>query len=76
MWLISKRKKRENARRAERRLAEFVDRKERKEERIDDYGREIILRLRDYESNPQGNIRYKSVMNEAKRYLKNNYNKL
>ena len=72
LFVILPSKRRENVKRIESKLFVLVDRKEKKEQRIDDYGRSIVMTLRGYLEKDKSGTRYSSLMKEAKRYIKKN----
>ena len=65
-------KRKENIKRLESRVSVLVDRKEKKEQVIDDHGRSIVMELRDYLQVKNSGIKYNKVMKEAKRYINSN----
>ena len=65
-------KKKGNIKRFERKMSVLVDRKEKKEQVIDDRGRSIVIELREYLQVKNSGIKYSKVMKEAKRYINSN----
>ncbi|MHA6250755.1 hypothetical protein [Oceanobacillus sp. CAU 1775] len=72
MYSIMPSTKREKARRKENKLYHLVNRKESEEREIDDLGRSIIIGLQDYRQQQNKSIKYKTIMTEAKRYIRLN----
>ena len=72
MFSIFRSKKKENVRRMESELFVLVERKERKEQEMDEQGRAIVLALQDYLNGDTSRGKYKNLMKQAKRYIKNN----
>lgn len=72
MYAILPSKKRENVKKIESKLFILVDRKEKKDQVIDDHGRDIVIALRDYLQNGKSSVKYSGIMKEAKRYIKKN----
>ena len=73
LFVILPSKKKENVKRIESKLFVLVDRKEKKEQAIDDYGRSIVMNLRGYLEKDKSGTRYSSLMKEAERYIKKNH---
>ena len=71
MFAILPSKRKENIKRIESKLFVLVDRKEKREQNIDDHGRELVIKLREYLQNEKSS-KYTNIMKEAERYIKKN----
>ncbi|MCF3944120.1 hypothetical protein [Oceanobacillus alkalisoli] len=72
MFMLFRSKKKENIRRIESELFVLVERKERKDQEMDEHGRSIVLALQEYLQGDRSGGKYKSLMKQAKRYIKMN----